>query len=208
MSYFKGIFGEFLIRRSAQLWYNKDIKINHKNMNPIEELTKEHGPVKLMLRILEKASDQLEAGQEMNVSDLENAVAFIREFADKCHHGKEEFLLFPAMKKNNIVEEMVIIDALIEEHNIGRNFVKNMSEAIMEKDSSKFIENARGYIALLNPHIDKENQKLFPMAGKSLSEEKQKELELGFEDIEKNVIGEGRHEELHAIIHKLKDKYL
>ncbi|HOX10873.1 MAG TPA: hemerythrin domain-containing protein [Candidatus Moranbacteria bacterium] len=177
-------------------------------MNPIEELTKEHGPVKLMLRILEKASDQLEAGQEMNVSDLENAVAFIREFADKCHHGKEERLLFPAMEENNIAEEMAIIDALIEEHKIGRNFVKNMSEAIAEKDSSKFIKNARGYIALLNPHIDKENQKLFPMAGKSLSEEKQKELELGFEDIEKNVIGEGRHEELHAIIHKLKDKYL
>lgn len=177
-------------------------------MNPIKELTQEHGPVKLMLRILEKVSDRLEAGQEMNTGDLESAIAFIREFADKCHHGKEEHLFFPAMKENDIVEEVALVDVLIEEHKVGRNFVKQMAEAIAEKNNAKFVENARGYVALLDQHIDKENQTLFPMAEKSLSEEKQKELEVGFEDVEKNVIGEGRHEELHAIVHKLKEAYL
>lgn len=177
-------------------------------MRPIEDLTKEHGPVKLMLRILEKMSARLEAGQEMDVADAESAILFIREFADKCHHGKEEDLLFPAMKKNGIPEEITLVDILIEEHQTGRAHVKNMSEAITQKDSAKFIENARGYISLLDPHIDKENSILFPMADKSLSEEKQKELEVGFENIEENVIGAGRHEELHAMIHKLKEKYL
>ena len=177
-------------------------------MKPIEDLIKEHGPVKLILRILEKVNGQLEAGKEINATDLENAVAFIREFADKCHHGKEENLLFPAMKENNISEEMTLIDILVEEHKVGRNFVKSMAEAISEKNNTKFIENARGYITLLDQHIDKENHILFPMANKSLSEEKQKELAIGFEDVEKNIIGEGRHEELHAIVHKLKGIYL
>lgn len=177
-------------------------------MNPIEDLTKEHGPVKLMLRILEKASDQLESGQEMNTADMENAIAFIREFADKCHHGKEENLLFPAMREKNIPEEISLIDIFIEEHKTGREFVKNMADAIAEKDNAKFIENARGYVALLDQHIDKENGVLFPMADKSLSADMQKELEAGFEDVEKNIIGEGRHEELHAIVHNLKEKYL
>lgn len=150
----------------------------------------------------------MEAGEEMNKADMESAIAFIREFADKCHHRKEEKLLFPAMRENNIEEEISLVDILTEEHETGRNFVKNMAEAIAEKDSTKFIENARGYVELLNPHIDKENNILFPMADKSLSKEKQKELEVGFEDIEKNVIGEGRHEELHGIVHRLKETYL
>lgn len=177
-------------------------------MNPIEELTKEHGPVKLMLRVLEKVSDQLQAGQDMNTEDLENAIVFIREFADKCHHGKEENLFFPAMKENSIPEEINLIDILIEEHKTGRDFVKNMAGAIVEKDSVRFIENARGYVALLDQHIDKENHALFPMADRSLSKEKLKELETGFEDVEKNIIGEGRHEEMHGIIDNLKEKYL
>lgn len=177
-------------------------------MKPIEDLIKEHGPIKLLLRILEKVNGQLEAGKGMNTTDLGNTVAFIREFADKCHHGKEENLLFPAMKENNIFEEMTLIDILIEEHKVGRNFVKNMAEAIVEKNNEKFVENARGYIDLLDQHIDKENRILFPMANKSLSEEKQKELAMGFADVEKNIIGEGRHEELHAVIHKLKEAYL
>jgi hemerythrin-like domain-containing protein len=177
-------------------------------MKPTLDLMREHGPVKLMLKILEKASEKMEAGEFMNKADMENAIIFIREFADKCHHGKEEQLLFPAMRENNIPEEIALIDTLTEDHIIGRGYVKNMEEAITENDSKKFIENARAYIALLNPHIDRENQTLFPMADKSLSEEKQKELEMGFEDIEKNVIGEGRHEQLHNIVDKLKVVYL
>jgi len=177
-------------------------------MKPTADLIEEHGPIKLMLKILEKVCEKLEAGEEMNTTDMKNAITIIREFADKCHHGKEENLLFPAMRENEIPEEIALIDILTEEHKTGRNFVKNVAEAIAEKNSAKFIENARGYVNLLNPHIDKENSLLFPMADKSLSEEKQKELEAGFEDLEKNVIGEGRHEELHGIIHKLKEVYL
>lgn len=177
-------------------------------MKPTVDLIEEHGPVRLMLKILEKACEKMEAGKEMNTAEMGNAIMFIREFADKCHHGKEEKLLFPAMRENNIPEEIALIDVLIEEHVLGRGFVKNMAEAVDEKNTAKFAENARGYVKLLNPHIDKENQILFPMADKSLSADMQKELEIGFEDVEKNVIGEGRREELHAIVHKLKETYL
>jgi hemerythrin-like domain-containing protein len=177
-------------------------------MKPITELTAEHGPIRLMLRVLEKICAQIEKGEVVADEHLRQAVIFIREFADQCHHGKEENLLFPAMRENNIPEEIPLIDVLIEEHKTGRNFARGMAEAIKAKDSARFSENARGYISLLDQHIDKENKILFPMADRSLSEEKQKILEEGFEDVEKNVIGEGRHEELHKIIHELKEIYL
>ena len=72
----------------------------------------------------------------------------------------------------------------------------------------KIIENARGYTSLLTQHIDKEDNVLYPLANNSLSDEKQDELRKGFEEVERNVIGEGRHEEFHGLIHHLKDIYL
>ena len=177
-------------------------------MKPIVELTAEHGPIKLMLRVLEKMCGKIENEGTVPDEHFRQAVVFIREFADQCHHGKEEKLLFPAMKENDIPEEIALIDVLIEEHKTGRSFARGMAEAIDAENYALFCENARNYVLLLDQHIDKENSVLFPMADKSLSKEKQNELEKGFEDVEKNVIGEGRHGELHGIIEELKKIYL
>ncbi|HBB37112.1 MAG: Cytoplasmic protein [Candidatus Moranbacteria bacterium GW2011_GWC1_45_18] len=176
-------------------------------MKPIAELAAEHGPIKLMLRVLEKICKKIEAGEAVPVEHLERAVVFIREFADKCHHGKEENLLFPAMKEKQIADEISLIEELIEEHKAARNFARGMAEGIEAKNLGRFSENARGYISLLDRHIDKENNVLFPMADTSLSEEKKNELEAGFENVEKNVVGVGRHKELQGLIHQLKEIY-
>ncbi|TAK97052.1 hemerythrin HHE cation-binding protein [Patescibacteria group bacterium] len=183
-------------------------------MHPIEDLTKEHGPIKLMLRILERINEKIVNGEPIATADLNDGVTFIKEFADKCHHGKEEALLFPAMKKNNIRKEIELIDILVAEHAEGRGYVKNIVEAISQKgDNLKnfaevFVDNSKKYITLLDQHIDKENVILFPEANASLSEAQLKELASGFENVEKNIIGEKRHEELYGIVHKLKATYL
>lgn len=183
-------------------------------MNPIEDLTKEHGPVKLMLRVLEKINEQIASGKSVAIDDLNSGIVFLKEFADKCHHGKEENLLFPMMKKNSIQKEVELINILLLEHAEGRGYIAKMVEAIGEKEKnpSRFAEvfrdNAKRYIALLDQHIDKENTILFPSAKHSIPESQLKELEDGFENVENNIIGPGRHKELHGIINKLKGIYL
>lgn len=183
-------------------------------MHPIDDLTREHGPIKLMLRVLEKINDRIYDNEAVATNDLDDAIIFLREFADKCHHGKEEKLLFPIIKKNNFPEEVELADILISEHAQGRNYIKQMAEAIVKKETSQrefaktFTANAKNYIALLDQHIDKENAVLFPEVKQSLSESQLKELEKGFENVEKNIIGEGRHKELHEIAHKLKEAHL
>ena len=183
-------------------------------MNPIDELTKEHGPVKLMLRILEKMNEKITGGASIATEDLNNGIGFLKEFADKCHHGKEESLLFPAIKENNIPKEVELVDVLTSEHTEGRGYIKNMTEAIKIKESNPaefaeiFPDNSQKYIALLDQHIDKENNDLFPEVRQSLSADQLKELEKGFENVEKNIIGEGRHKELHTMVHQLKETYL
>jgi hemerythrin-like domain-containing protein len=74
--------------------------------------------------------------------------------------------------------------------------------------AARFVENARGYAALLSQHIDKEDNILYRIADARLSPEKQSELERAFERVEEAVIGKGRHEEFHAVIEKLENAYL
>jgi hemerythrin-like domain-containing protein len=183
-------------------------------MKPTEQLKEEHQAIKVMLRISEKACQKLESGEEVNPEHLEQMVEFIRVFADKCHHGKEEDLLFTAMEEAGIPKESGPIGVMLTEHDMGRGYVRGMSEAVTQykagdrKASSAIVENARNYIALLTQHIDKEDHILYPMADMHLSEERQKELVEEFERVEREEIGVGKHEELHQLLEHLREAYL
>jgi hemerythrin-like domain-containing protein len=60
----------------------------------------------------------------------------------------------------------------------------------------------------LDQHIDKENTVLFPLAEKQLTAAKLTELLKGFEIIETEKIGAGKHEEFHKMIDHLEKVYL
>jgi len=183
-------------------------------MKPTEQLKEEHKAIKLMLRIAEKVNEKLEAGEEVNPEHLEQIVEFIRVFADKCHHGKEEDLLFVAMEEAGIPKEGGPIGVMLAEHDMGRSYVRGLSQAVARYKagdrgvSPAIIENARNYVALLSQHIDKEDNILYPMADMHLSEAQQEELLEGFEKVEREKIGPGRHEEFHKLLDHLQEVYL
>jgi hemerythrin-like domain-containing protein len=167
-----------------------------------------------MIRVLEKISDRLEAGDRVDLGHLEKAVDFIKVFADKCHHGKEEDLLFPAMEKAGIPRTGGPLGVMLHEHVAGRGFVKALAEAIADiKKGDKaagrrFAENARNYGALLSQHITKEDHILYPMADARLSKAQQDELSACFADVEEKVIGRGKHEEYQRLLKELEAAYL
>lgn len=183
-------------------------------MKATEQLKAEHEGIKLMLKILDKICDKLKSAQELNQEHFARILEFLKVFADKCHHGKEEELLFPAMEETGVSKEGGPIAVMLSEHNQGRGHIKGMSEAFERfkkgdcKASSRIIENGGDYIALLTQHIDKENNILFPMADKRLSETEQDKLAEEFEKLEIERIGAGKHEEFHALLHHLKETYL
>lgn len=178
-------------------------------MRLTELLEEEHKSIKLMLRILDKVCEKLESGEGVNPEHLEEIIEFIKVFADKCHHGKEEDLLFVAMSKAGIPTSV-----MLEEHGMGRDYVRGMSEAVdsYKKGDSRatpnIVKNARGYIKLLTKHIEKEDKFLFPAAEKRIPAGKKKELLEDFERVEQERIGPGKHEEFHRLLHDLKTAYL
>ena len=183
-------------------------------MKATEQLRNEHEGIKLMMRILEKLSEKLEAGEDVDAEHLEKIVEFFRIFADRCHHGKEEDILFPAMEAAGIPKEGGPIGVMLLEHDQGRGYVKGMADATAKykagdrKAAPVIASNARNYIALLTQHIEKENRVLFPMADSHLSAEKQESIFEAFEKIEVEKIGVGKHEEFHHLLDNLSAVYL
>lgn len=184
-------------------------------MKPIEDLKMEHEAVKITLRILESICNETDkAGEIANPDHLEQLMEFFKTFVDRCHHGKEEELLFPALEAVGVSKEGGPIGVMLEEHQQGRDYVVKMNAAIeryREGDREAVLDltdNARAYITLLNQHIEKENNVLFVLADNNLSHEKQSELMEGFEKIETQKIGPGKHEAFHKMIESLEKLYL
>ena len=183
-------------------------------MRPTEILKGEHKEIKTMLKVLEGVASRLGAGAKIDPRHLNDIVEFIKVFADACHHGKEQDLLFPALEEAGIPREGGPIGCMLAEHDTGRGYVKGMNEAALAygpgdpEAGIRFADNARAYASLLDQHIDKENNILYAMADMHLSETKQEELLERFEKVEVERIWPGRHEAFHDLLHRLEEIYV
>lgn len=184
-------------------------------MQAIVDLKMEHNAVQLALRILDKICQKIEqSGEIIDLQHLDQLLEFFKVFVDKCHHGKEEELLFPALENVGVSREGGPIAVLLHEHQQEREYVQNMNAALAQCSKGnrtsigEFVKTARAYINLLNQHIDKENSVLFPLAEKHLSEGEQAKLWEGFELIEERKIGAGKHDEFHKMLENLESIYL
>jgi hemerythrin-like domain-containing protein len=134
---------------------------------------------------------------------------FFKLFADKCHHGKEEDLLFPLLERKGLPRDGGPIGVMLGEHEQGRALIRQMSDAAeaYAKDAAgagrRWAQAARGYTSLLHSHIDKENNVLFMMAERMLSAEEQRDLAKSFEKVDVEKMGGGTHERLHAVMDDL-----
>jgi hemerythrin-like domain-containing protein len=137
--------------------------------SPTEILKKEHNVILLVLGVLEKLMDLGKQG-ELNCDDLEKCVKFFGLYADSCHHGKEEDILFPELESKGIPNENGPIGMMIYEHKIARSLIKDMKESLkLLKEGNveardSFFRAGYSYIELLREHIGKEDECLFSMA--------------------------------------------
>jgi hemerythrin-like domain-containing protein len=166
---------------------------------PTQVLKDEHALILEALDALEHKISALEAGAVPDRAYFEKAVEFLRTFADRCHHGKEENLLFRTMVDRGFPLQGGPIAVMLAEHDTGRALIRGIADgaAGLEKDpgaTQQIIQNGRGYIRLLREHIDKENTILFPMADNILSPEDQEHLEREFERFEAEETGAGVRE--------------
>jgi hemerythrin-like domain-containing protein len=156
----------------------------------------EHELIERGLVLLEKAVKRLDAGQPLPEGFSAWAPRFFQQFADKCHHAKEEDVFFPVLKQRGIPEQGGPIGVMLHEHFLGRECVGGMLAASQAQpfDARTFAEAAQQYIPLLRQHIFKENNVLFRMAERVMSEADDAAVTSRFSQVEQERGLTGWHE--------------
>jgi hemerythrin-like domain-containing protein len=146
-------------------------------MKAIEILVQEHDLIRKYLENLSLAVSRLEAGQALPREFFEKVVEFARLFTDRYHHFKEEHVMFAllARKKGGVLDAQM--DALRYQHERGRNFIVEISEALdgytqgRVIPASRLLENLAAFLSLLRQHIHREDHIFYPMVEQEISEE-------------------------------------
>lgn len=137
----------------------------------VARLVAEHDLIERVLLLLEKGVALIEAGRPLPEEFPAWATGFFREFADRCHHAKEEDVFFPILKERGIPEEGGPIGVMLHEHVLGRDLLGRMRAAATSEpfEARAFAAAAAHYLPLLRQHIFKENNILFRMAERVMS---------------------------------------
>ena len=170
-------------------------------MEAAKILMEEHRVIERVLTSLEVAAARLKAGEEIRPGFFLTAAEFIKKFADRSHHNKEEGVLFPAMEKAGIPNEGGPIGVMLAEHQEGRRLTAAMREAadkLAAGDATareQVVDNALQYVVLLRAHIAKEDGILYPMADRAIQGPAPEEFSLAFKQMAHEETSQGVHDE-------------
>lgn len=182
-------------------------------MKATEILSAEHRVIELVLGCLDKIADEATTAGRLAEQDARDAIDFLRNFADRCHHGKEENHLFPALEAQGFPRQGGPVGVMLAEHDEGRRQIRGMDEALQAASAgdppalARFVAHAHAYTELLRQHIQKEDNILFALADRVLGPAEQGELLGSFEHVELEHMGQGTHEKYMALATALAKKY-
>ncbi|HLG72242.1 MAG TPA: hemerythrin domain-containing protein [Chloroflexota bacterium] len=171
-------------------------------METSKTLQSEHNAVLYVLDELKLAAGAAADGQAVPAAVFTDIEEFFRVFVDRCHHGKEESVLFPRLAGTGLPNQ------LEGEHGEGRRLAQAYARAVAyyrpgDRARGAAVERAAAdYAAMLRAHIAKENAELLSAIDRELSGEDAEIVE-AFERIETDRIGAGTHERLHGTIETL-----
>jgi hemerythrin-like domain-containing protein len=167
----------------------------------------EHDAIKRVLERQDLAIAALERGVPVDAAIFADLHLFFSLFVGKCHHGKEEQLLFPVLRRSTAMAPS--IDRLETEHRQGLALVAAYDEAQRRYAGQgmvaapDLIAAAQAYAQFLRQHIAVENERVLEQAGTVTSAPEEAEIVAAFERFEEDVMGKGTHERLHAMIDTL-----
>lgn len=160
-------------------------------MRAIEILIEEHKYIKIVLEQIRRQCINIINGENVEFGKFYEIIDFVRNYADKYHHKKEEDRLF-----NIMAEELGMGDVsgpiagMLMEHDFGRAHIMELEKALKECEKGNMdarvdiIAHAIGYEQMLLKHIEKEDNAIYKYAEKRLSAETKERLDREFEEIE------------------------
>lgn len=131
---------------------------------PVRRMVEEHTFIKKLLGLIPQRIIATDITTTDGKALIERMLYFIRNYADRYHHAKEEDILFGYVDRSSD-----IISVMLSDHVNGRNHVKGIAEALQRGDKDAVVNGFIAYRDLLTEHIRKEDDILYPWIDRQLS---------------------------------------
>lgn len=155
---------------------SKNVKLSP----PLLKLVREHDLIRKLIVSIPSLVEELEENAEIAWKLIGEGLDFIRSFADQFHHAKEEDILFGYFDEN--VEMFQVMRA---DHEQARKIVRLTQEALDTGDAVAAASHLHAYRELLDEHIQKEDEVLYPWIDRSLTVSQVGELNTKFSAIDR-----------------------
>jgi len=184
-------------------------------MDAIDLMVSEHKNIKRMLKVIRSMCIKVLNNDEIDYQDFDKVIDFVRNYADKHHHAKEENILFKKMQQE--LDESIAkgpVAAMFAEHDQGRFFISNLENALEKYKAGDIdskvdiIANSICYTDLLNRHIDKEDTAIYSFAKRALSKEALEEVEQKCNEVESTAEEKKKQEKYITLVEEFEKKYL
>ena len=146
---------------------------------PVGRLVNEHGWIKRVLALIPDVVDEIRTPDDIDSHLLRAMVDFIRGYADRFHHIKEEDILFDYTDR-----KAEIVQVILQDHDQARGLVGEIARAIEDGNRDTLCLNLTSYRALLTEHITKEDEVLYPYIDRGLTTSQVGEIFRRFEEAE------------------------
>jgi hemerythrin-like domain-containing protein len=166
---------------------------------PMKQLVEEHVLIKRWVALIPEITRSVDLDGADDRQLLLDGVDFIRSFADRYHHAKEEDILFRYFDQTQ-----EIIRAMLADHETARAHTRGVAEAVQTRDGARAAEHLTAYGELLHAHIRKEDEILFPWMDRELTTAQVGELFAQFDEVDR-AAGQGfvdRYTELVARVER------
>lgn len=183
-------------------------------MESIRIMVDEHTNIRRMLKVVRNVCYRVMTNSKYDLDDFPKIIDFIRVYADKHHHGKEEDVLFETMSRSleNVAKSGAITGMYIE-HDLGRLYIGSLEKALERfkagDDEARLdiIGNAIGYTDLLDRHIEKENTALYKLAERMLDDTNKSFVEEECNKVEEKATEAGLQDKYIKLVTELEEKY-
>ncbi|OQX06778.1 MAG: cation-binding protein [Desulfobulbaceae bacterium A2] len=169
----------------------------------------EHRLIERMLLVIKGTLAKIESKHKVDPVFVDLVVDFIRVYADRTHHGKEEDILFRELNKKALnPKDRQIMKELIEEHLFGRQANKALVEANTryrngeETALADIAANLKTLTEFYPIHIEKEDKIFFPSSRAYFTDEEDQAMLAEFWEFDRNMI----HEKYKSLVEEFEDR--
>lgn len=157
----------------------------------------EHQIILRMIAVMRRKAEAVMEGEDIDPVFIATVVDFIRTYADRCHHGKEEAILFDALEAKQLTaEDTAAMGRLVADHVWARGRTAelvDLSARYFAGESALLPEVARKALELASfypEHIEREDRHFFRTAVGYLAPDEREAISAACREFDRMLIHE------------------